>query len=272
MMLAIMTALVFARRKPLTLMGIAIHFNNDQQVTKMTNPKNRPKSLKEQLAPLKAQLKVDDNKPEKKPQPPKATSAKATPPMNAPVKAPPTPVSPAVRVNAAPPKNSPEPIINEKVTDADMVEFWRAAAGTVAVAKNGREVQAKKPKPSKSSEPLTVAPTVVDKENFADLLDLSESTMKQALFEKDSEKPAPSRAISSKRVELMGLAAPQAKERLLRFLKAAKGRGERAVLVVFGPDFMLKAAVEEALEGAHGSLVRHQTDAGEPMAFKVFLI
>jgi DNA-nicking Smr family endonuclease len=243
-----------ARRNPLTLMGVAIHFNNYQQVTKMTDQKNRPKSLKEQLAPLKAQLKADDNKPEKKPQPPKATSAKATPPMNAPVKAPPTPLPPAVRVNA------------------DMVEFWRAAAGTVAVAKNGREVQAKKPKPSKSSEPLTVAPTVVDKENFADLLDLSESTMKQALFEKDSEKPAPSRAISSKRVELMGLAAPQAKERLLRFLKAAKGRGERAVLVVFGPDFMLKAAVEEALEGAHGSLVRHQTDAGEPMAFKVFLI
>lgn len=240
----------------------------------MTDQKNRPKSLKEQLAPLKAQLKADDNKPaEKKPQPPKMTSAKATPPMNASAKAPPTPAPPAVRANAAPQKTTaaPEPIINEKVTDADMVEFWRAAAGTVAVAKNGREVQAKRPKPSKSSEPVTAAPTVVDKENFADLLDLSESTMKQALFEKDSERPAPARAISSKRVELMGLSAPQAKERLLRFLKAAKGRGERAVLVVFGPDFMLKAAVEEALEGARGGLVRHQTDAGEPMAFKVFL-
>ena len=240
----------------------------------MSNQKDRPKSLKEQLAPLKAQLKAEDNKPEeKKPQPPKATSAKATPPMNAPTKAPPTPTPPAARANAAPQKDtpSPAPIIDEKVTDADMVEFWRAAAGTVAVAKNGREVQATKKKPTKSSEPQSAAPTVVDKENFADLLDLSENTMKQALFEKDSEKPAPQRAISSKRVELMGLSAPQAKERLLRFLKAAKGRGERAVLVVFGPDFLLKAAVEEALEGARGSLVRHQTDAGEPMAFKVFL-
>jgi DNA-nicking Smr family endonuclease len=229
----------------------------------MANDKNKPKSLKDMLAPLKAQLKAEEEQASKA-NTQKSQAAKAT--------AKPT----SVPTKAAPPTNKAEPQTprsEKEMTDAEMVEFWRAAAGTAAISESGRVVsEPKKKSTAQTNEPISATATPVDQETFASLLDLSDNTMKQALYEKEGAKMVPVRAISSKRVELTGLSPMQAKERLLRFLKAARLRKERVVLVVFGAQPGLREIVTETLDEASGELVLHYSDAGEPMAFKVNLV
>jgi DNA-nicking Smr family endonuclease len=229
--------------------------------------KSKAKSLKDQLAPLREKMKVDELKAnqardeerraEKQAQKqakkgaggagvsgvraPAAASAKAGVPQRG-----------GAGSARAPEGEGHSGLGVDGTSDSEVVEFWRAAAGTVAINAKGREVQEPKRKAGTGvAGQAEEAPkaTKQDQADFSAWLDgLSEEQAATIAYQKEGRTPPPGRAISKDRVLLEGLAPGAARERLQRFLKAAGTRGERSVSVSSGGDPVLRAQVRGWLE------------------------
>lgn len=225
--------------------------------------KSKPKSLRDQLAPIKDQLKTEALRAQQAEDEARRAKKEAEKQQKRQAKAPTPPPREEIRLTSQETAALSAQRPAGEMSDAEVVEFWRAAAGAVAINDRGREVHEpkKKARPGDPPPPPATA-TVEDQADFASWLDnFSDEQAATISYQKEGKAPPPGRAIAKDRVSLEGLAPEPARERLARFVKAARARGEGTVLVFLGRDPQVQAGARSVLSGAREVAFVEEVDA-----------